>query len=212
MLTLCFGGCLGISHLKFWNILRYKKVVRSFNVQRECFWEHGLWLFQLRESSGAKSLWRSAEIVRFEIPWKVDGYCTFQKHVNSEVQKPPSQLLHFLLPPIIIMITSNESWNRKTHKRHQSPPIKNHKPWPLEPFEIKHLFPERSAKMIDSSEKCKRHLAFELQNLCVFEKRSNITLHFWKLMVKYNVFWRLTVNPIKLSTIVRERGWAKVLL
>ena len=65
--------------------------------------------------------------------------------------------------------------------------------------------------MIDSSEKYKRHLAFELQNLCVFEKRSNITLHFWKLMVKYNLFWRLTVNPIKLSTIVRERGWAKVL-
>ena len=34
------------------------------------------------------------------------------------------------------------------------------------------LFPKRSAKMNDSSEKQKRQLAFELQNSRVFEKRS----------------------------------------
>ena len=32
----------------------------------------------------------------------------FQKHVNSKVQKPPSQLLFLLMSIIIIMITSNE--------------------------------------------------------------------------------------------------------
>ena len=34
-------------------------------------------------------------------------YCTFHKHANSKVQKPPSQLC-FSLPSIIITITSNE--------------------------------------------------------------------------------------------------------
>ena len=34
------------------------------------------------------------------------------------------------------------------------------------------LFPKRSAKKIDGSEKCKHQLAFELQNSCVFEKHS----------------------------------------
>ena len=34
------------------------------------------------------------------------------------------------------------------------------------------LFPKRSAKKIDGSEKCEHQLAFELQNLCVFEKHS----------------------------------------
>ena len=35
------------------------------------------------------------------------------------------------------------------------------------------LFPKRSVKMIDGSEKCNRQLAFELQNSHVCEKRSN---------------------------------------
>ena len=34
------------------------------------------------------------------------------------------------------------------------------------------LFPKRSAKMIDGSEKCKCQLAFELQNSCVYEKHG----------------------------------------
>ena len=41
------------------------------------------------------------------------------------------------------------------------------------------LFPKRSAKMIDGSEKCKWLLAFELQNLHVFEKCSNTLLRHW---------------------------------
>ena len=44
-----------------------KQVVRSCFVQRECFKEHGKWFFQFRDSSGARSPWKSAEIVTFEI-------------------------------------------------------------------------------------------------------------------------------------------------
>ena len=39
-------------------------------------------------------------------------YCVFQKHANSEVQKPPSQL-SFSLPSIIIPITSNDLESQK---------------------------------------------------------------------------------------------------
>ena len=37
---------------------------------------------------------------------------------------------------------------------------------------IKVLFPKKTARMIDGREKRKRQLAFELQNLRIFEKRS----------------------------------------
>ena len=40
-------------------------------------------------------------------------------------------------------------------------------------------FPNRSAKMIDCSKKCKCQLAFKLQNLHVFEKCSNTLLRHW---------------------------------
>ena len=43
------------------------KHVRSCNVLRVCFWEHVYWVFQLRDSSGARSPWRSAEIMKFEM-------------------------------------------------------------------------------------------------------------------------------------------------
>ena len=162
----------------------------------------------LRSQKSVKISWNSEIWNTLKSWWLL----RFSKTRELWSSKAAFTIIAFFAAAIIIMITSNESWNPKTHKRHRSPPIKNYKPWPLEPFKIKHLFPERSAKMIDSSEKCKRHLAFELQNLCVFEKRSNTTLHFWQLMVKYNLFWSLTVNPIKLSTIARERGLAKVLL
>ena len=66
-------------------------------------------------------------------------YCAFHKHGNSKVQKPPSQL-HFSLPSIIIMITSNEPWNTQTHKMDRNPPITNHKPWPFEPVIVKFCF------------------------------------------------------------------------
>ena len=59
----------------------------------------------------------------------------FQKHVNSKVQKPPSQLLFLLMSIIIIIITitSNEPWNTETHKMDGDPPITDHKPWLFEP-------------------------------------------------------------------------------
>ena len=66
-------------------------------------------------------------------------YCTFHKHANSKVQKPPSQL-RFSLPSIIITITSNEPWNTETHKTDRNLPIINHKPWPFEPVEVKFCF------------------------------------------------------------------------
>ena len=96
------------------------------------------------------------------------SYCAFHKHTNSKVQKTPSQL-RFSLPSIIITITSNEPWNRETHKTDRNPQITNHdllNPW------SKVLFPKRSVKMIDSSEKRNRRLAFELQNSHVCEKCS----------------------------------------
>ena len=50
---------------------------------------------------------------------------TFQKHENSEVQKPPSQL-RFSLPSIINTITSNGLLNTETGKTDRNPPITNH--------------------------------------------------------------------------------------
>ena len=47
-------------------------------------------------------------------------YCAFHKHANSKVQKPPSQVC-LSLPSIIITITSNEPWNRETHKMDRNP-------------------------------------------------------------------------------------------
>ena len=58
------------------------------------------------------------------------AWCAFLKHVNSEAQKPPSQL-RFSLPSIIITFTSNERWNTETHIMDRNPPITNHKPWPV---------------------------------------------------------------------------------
>ena len=57
--------------------------------------------------------------------------------------------------------------NTKRIKIHQSQTMTFWTYW------SKLLFPKRSAKMIDNSEKRKRQLAFELWNSCVYEKRSN---------------------------------------
>ena len=101
-------------------------------------------------------------------------YCAFQKHANSKVQTPPSQL-RFWLPSIIITIISNEPWSTETHKTDGNLPITNQKPWPFEPVKVKFCFLKlRSVKMIDGSEKRnpRGQLAFELQNNHVCEKRS----------------------------------------
>ena len=57
----------------------------------------------------------------------------FQKHANSKVQKPPSQLLFLLSSIIVITTTSNEPWNTETHKMDGDPPITDHKPWLFAP-------------------------------------------------------------------------------
>ena len=66
-------------------------------------------------------------------------YCAFRKHANSKVQKPPSQL-RFSLPSIIITITSNEPWNKETHKTDRNPTITDHKSWPFELVKVNFCF------------------------------------------------------------------------
>ena len=66
-------------------------------------------------------------------------YCAFHKHANSKVQKPPSQL-RFSLPSIIITITSNEPWNKETHKTDRNPTITDHKSWAFEPVKLNFCF------------------------------------------------------------------------
>ena len=68
-----------------------------------------------------------------------------------------------------IRITSNEPWNTETQKTDEIHQSQTMTFWTSY---SKVLFPKRSAKKIDGSEKCKRQLAFELQNSCVFEKLS----------------------------------------
>ena len=63
-------------------------------------------------------------------------YCAFQKHVNSEVLKPPWYLRFSLPESIITVITSNELQSTEAQKNDRSAPIKNHKQWPFEPIEV----------------------------------------------------------------------------
>ena len=115
-------------------------------------------------------------------------YCAFHKHANSKVQKPPSQLC-LSLPSIIITIRSNEPWNRETHKTDRNPQITNHdllNPW------SKVLFPKRSVKMIDSSEKRNRRLASELQNSHVCEKCDpNLRSTVYKKRTIFSTRWKI---------------------
>ena len=69
------------------------------------------------------------------------------------------------------------------------------------------LFPERQPKMIDSREKRKWQLAFELQNLRVYEKCSNLNQSFSRSysspLCKAFLFWGYCIN---LQTIVFTQG------
>ena len=92
---------------------------------------------------------------------------------NTQTLKFKTRLYNcaFSLPSIIIRFTSNEPWNKKTHKTNRNPPVTNHKPWPFEPIK-KVPFPKRSAKMSDGNENRKPQLTFELKNSRVFERRG----------------------------------------
>ena len=105
-------------------------------------------------------------------------YCAFHKHANCNVQKPPSQL-RFSLPSIIITITSNEPGSTETHKTDRNPTITNHKPRSFWTRLSKVLFPKRSVKMIDGSEK-------------------RIAIVSWLLNFRIRMFAKSAVKPGKL--------------
>ena len=84
----------------------------------------------------------------------MDLHCFFHKHANSKVQTPPSQL-RFSLPSIIISITSNEPWNRKTRKTVRNPPITNHIPWPFEPVEVNFCFLRGPLRLLTAAKNVK---------------------------------------------------------
>ena len=97
-----------------------------------------------------------------ELSWKlvllsIDScYCAFHKHANFQVQKPPSQLHYFFAASIIITLLPSQAMNLETQKHRKGIKIRqsqitNHDL--LNPILSKVLFPERSSKMIDSTEK-----------------------------------------------------------
>ena len=92
--------------------------------------------------------------------------CVFQKHANSEVQTLPSKM-RFSLSSIIITIMEKQR-TLKQRKAQNGSKSANHKSQTITFLKRKLLFPKRSAKIIDGSEKRKRQSAFELQNLRVF--------------------------------------------
>ena len=92
--------------------------------------------------------------------------CVFQKHANSEVQTLPSKM-RFSLSSIIITIMEKQRTLKQRNAQNGSKSA-NHKSQTITFLKRKLLFPKRSAKIIDSSEKRKRQSAFELQNLRVF--------------------------------------------
>ena len=104
-------------------------------------------------------------------------YCTFQKHANSEAH---NYVFCCCQSYNVIMITSNKLWNTETHEMDQNPPISNHKPWPIEPIEVNFCFlrgPLRWSSAVKIALNV-RQLAFELQNLHVYEKHSKPDLLF----------------------------------
>ena len=108
------------------------------------------------------------QVTRTSVADKNDKVLLHFSKTRSEVQKPPSQL-RFLLPSIIVTISSNEPWNTKTYKIDLNPQIANHDF--LNPLK-KTLFPKRSARMIDGSEERKSQLTFVLPKSRGFEKRG----------------------------------------
>ena len=119
-------------------------------------------------------------------------YCAFHKHANSKVQKPPSQLC-LSLPSIIITIKSNEPWN----KTDRNPQITNHdllNPW------SRVLFPKRSVKMIDSSEKRNRRLASVKSAILIcgpqFTRKRTIFSTRWKIF-SFEIFLMVFFSNLK---------------
>ena len=64
-----------------------------------------------------------------------------------------------------------EPWYTEIHKKGSK--STNHKPWNFELVEVNCSFLRGTLRWLTAAKKCKGNLAFELQNLRVFEKRSN---------------------------------------
>ena len=115
-------------------------------------------------------------LFQFWMALSVIHYCAFVKNTGTLKFKSclRNNIVVFCLPSVIITITRNAPWNMETHKMDGYPPC-SHKSQTMIFWTHwrKLLFPKRSAKVIDGIEKCKCQLAFESQNLYVFEKCSN---------------------------------------
>ena len=94
-------------------------------------------------------------------------YCAFQKHANSKIQKPPSLIINN-------HNYDHKQWTLKHRNTQHGLKSTNHRSQTLTFWTrlSKALFPKRSVKIIDGSEKCKCQLVFELQSSRVYEKRS----------------------------------------
>ena len=113
------GNCVEVLDFHGEESLRVKKnLTQLFQRFRSLY---GLWQKTENEISPCESIFFLLPSVK-----KKTYYSAFHKHVNSKVQKPPSQLC-FSLSLFIITITSNEPWNTETHKTDPNPPITNHK-------------------------------------------------------------------------------------
>ena len=110
-------------------------------------------------------------------------YCAFHKHANSKVQKLPSQL-RFSLLLIIITITSNKPWSTETHKTDQNPPIRNHNPWPFEPFKVKFCFLRGPLRWLTAA---KNAIVSWLLNfrICMFDYLHILTVFILTICVKW---------------------------
>ena len=97
-------------------------------------------------------------------------YCSYKKHANSEVQKLLLRM-HFLLPSILITITSNKPWNRETHKVDWSPPITNHKPWPFEPVKVNFCFLRGRLRCLTATKSANVSWLLNVR-ICVFLKSA----------------------------------------
>ena len=80
--------------------------------------------------------------------------------------------MRFSLSSIIITMMEKQRTLKQRNAQNGSKSA-NHKSQTITFLKRKLLFPKRSAKIIDGSEKRKRQSAFELQNLRVFWKRKS---------------------------------------
>ena len=94
---------------------------------------------------------------------------------NTRTLKLKSRLYNFVFAAVNHNY-DHKQWTLKLRNTQNESKSTNHRSQTLTFWTrlSKVLFPKRSIKMIDGSEKCKRQLVFELQSSRVYEKRSNL--------------------------------------